>query len=746
MDGKVNGEMDGKVNGEIDGKVMGEIDDEIGESTDDEDAMAGMRAEDEAGSKTGSASVTVDSGEILYEEAERVLENGGFDTKTAVLKLEQAAELGHSGAMATLANLYFSGDGFTVGRNVKKALHYAQRGAELGNPDAQSTLAFAYAMGIPGTLEKSEHHAILYWTLALNGGNALAHSTIGYRFLNGIGLEESCLASVLIYERSAAHALGLDRESESDRDRVADALERRRLDRRIRLKEEHLSLFTRDFSRERASIASRTAAYRRRTSIQQPSASISAPQSSSTSANSVEHDVVGYYQHAADNGDLNAVLALALTHFFGLNGVRPDLQRARDLFEIAANEGVAAAYTSLGYMHLKGLGGVDSNNQSALSYFQAAADQGDPAGINGLGYCYLHGIGVEQNDKRAFQLFERAAKLGHDEAIFNLGVLHLEGIGTVQNEQAALTSFLSAAHKGHSYATYHAGVMLSPHPQHVFAPYSSSMTSKHAVKESMIRSDCTRAVRMLKHVSDLGDPTELVAAAETALVSGDHEIALYRYLQAAHAGIELAQYNAAMLLEHIEGSDAKRQAAALYEESAAQGYRPSLARAGNLLWNLGLVETAYDVYSRGAKLSDPESLFQLGTMYLQGIGAPRDSALAKRYFDSALRAHSDANVPVMIALFVLKTVDFIKNRLEIDLVQVFRRFAFSKRSEFRDMNSGEFSYQDAVSIGWDIPLIAGLIALLALVLAIRRYRLQNAIIAHHEHIPHVDPMHHEHIE
>ena len=43
-------------------------------------------------------------------------------------------------------------------------------------------------------------------------------------------------------------------------------------------------------------------------------------------------------------------------------------------------------------------------------------------------------------------------------------------------------------------------------------------------------------------------------------------------------------------------------------------------------------------------------MFNLAFMHQQGLGLPRDLFLAKRFYDEALAADSDAALPVMLAL------------------------------------------------------------------------------------------------
>ena len=50
-----------------------------------------------------------------------------------------------------------------------------------------------------------------------------------------------------------------------------------------------------------------------------------------------------------------------------------------------------------------------------------------------------------------------------------------------------------------------------------------------------------------------------------------------------------------------------------------------------------------------------QAFFNLGYMHQMGIGVPYDAALAKRNYDRAVSVHSEAILPVKLALIALYT-------------------------------------------------------------------------------------------
>jgi len=610
----------------------------------------------------GSDDLGDDEALELMELVEEALMDGRR-TKEAVDLLKDGAERGDADAMATLAALLMSGDGEELQRDLDLGMAYARKAAdEFGHPDAQASVALAHEFGMGHLVQQSDAHAVLLWTLAANGGSLLARMSLAFKFLHGLGVERACPAAAILYHHVATETLGLDVDETVDmeaaeivRDEAADAVERRTLERRTRLKEEHLSSLTRVPTLRHTPPS--------RWSPRWHALNANSSRFSSSSVTQ-ESEMVGYYQHVASTGNVNAMIAVGHAQLHGLNGIEPDEVAAREMFEAAADIGGApAAHANLAFMHLKGMGGLPMDNKSAFSHYQKAAKMGDESGKNGLGYCYLNGIGVERNPEVAFNYFTSAANGGYDEAMYNLGVMYTQGLGTQQNLQQALAMFLKAAQKGHVHSMYHAAVLLydSTTAATSASPFGSSSTGTAA--------DCSRAVQLYKQVAELGQVSELVFAAEDAFWDGDYETALYRYLQSALAGVELAQYNAAFMLEEGVGlgawfptsTDAQRDAvgvaaARLYEMSSRQHYGPSYVKLGHLAFKQNRFKASLQAYETGMNFqgSLAESKFNVGLMYLLGRGVKQDDSLAKRYFDLAAKDHPDAWIPVFFALKLLR--------------------------------------------------------------------------------------------
>ncbi|KAA8494076.1 Protein sel-1-like 1 [Porphyridium purpureum] len=652
--------------------------------------------EDGEGGEDGEDGVLEDGeAEALYEEAVEMLLNGS-DFQEALALLRTVAKLGQSagstGAHATLAGIYLFGDvAGEVESDLTVAKDHATVAAELGDADSHFLLAFLARLELhskPDHDNPEMHDAkmILHLVLAAQGGNVFAKSALGFAFQHGMLVKKSCAPAALLYEQAAARVLGFDEHSTESVEEMSEELERRIFERGVRLQDDDLLRTKRR----------RLALLRRQRG--------SANSGSAKEAHSEDFDIMDYYRLSAANGDVGAQVALGQAHYFGLNGVQPNHELARDLFHRAARAGSAVAHTSLGYIYTKmkersineaappagsgsTFGAAQSEQQAgaaraqshaegkngsasdvrAFFHFEQAAKYGDPAGHNGLGYCYLHGIGVARNETRAFMSFMKAAEHGLAEGMYNTGVMYLEGVGTEPNAEKALGMFLSASKKGHTYSMYQAGVLLRRgREEFVKRPGSSSSTAFL----QRIPADCERALPLLKAVTEQGEVFELISVAEDAFWEQRYAYALRRYLEAAFAGSELGQFNAAFLMMHGLGVEEvfgahvntardlkiREHARDLFLMSSMQGYSLAMTKVGHMHYRDGMFEEAAHAYRISADSGSAESMFTLGTMHALGMGVAQDDALAKRYFDMTYLANVDAFIASALASFALRAV------------------------------------------------------------------------------------------
>lgn len=172
-----------------------------------------------------------------------------------------------------------------------------------------------------------------------------------------------------------------------------------------------------------------------------------------------------------------------------------------------------------------------NDNTTALAYFRDSAKANDKIGMYGMGMMYLHGVEVEKNASMAVRYFIQAAELQHPDAAYQTGMAYWRGNGVEKNAAVAYRYFQQGDRLGQTQAIIHLGLILLEGRSPVGKP------------------DCEAGVELLKRVAEAGEWKTVLALGSDEVDSGNMFSALYRYMQAAHAGLEVAQYNAALILE-----------------------------------------------------------------------------------------------------------------------------------------------------------------------------------------------------
>jgi len=550
------------------------------------------------------------------------------DVASAERLYKEAAALGSAVALNELGEMAVYTPQSVSGRepNRTAALEYWRAAAELGNPEAQHHLSVFHWLGLGESGRPDEAVAMLHDYFAAAGGNPLAKLSLGYRHMQGLSAPQSCDAAVAYYQQVAEEVV-----SAAVQTPVQFVVERARL------------------ADERAR---------------------SVPPEE-------DEDVIHYYQHSAENGDVAAQVALGHLHFYGARGFEQNPERAARYFRAAAAQGDAAAMSSLGQMHVQGLG-VAQNNATAFKYLSDAAARHNPAAQNGLGYLHLHGQGTAKDYKAALGWFKKAADQGHAEAQFNLGAMYFAGLGVDKKYATALQYFMLSSAQGYTRALY-------------------NLAQMHLHGLGTIKS-CALGLKLHKSVAERGSHAQVLSEAHRHFLKGNMEVAWLLYARAAEEGHEVAQANSAWMLDQgLAGAmlDAMPEmeqplpplpapattttAAASEEEelpvvhvsrrhvlahrhwqmAAAQGNVDSLRMLGDYAF-AGLVTgrpdyaAALRYYTQAGEHRHAQSLFNLAYMYEQGLGTPEpgkpDFHLAKRFYDACLDADADAIVPVKLAL------------------------------------------------------------------------------------------------
>jgi len=421
-----------------------------------------------------------------------------------------------------------------VRRDLRRATAMLVNATErTGHPDAHALLGLVYAAGLdvgpdeddkeatagPLTRVPRPALAVLHWSVAAASGHLLAQMALASRHLHGVDVPKSCPAAAKLYAAAARLV-------------VTDYLPSWHVPPQAPLpKNLHVPEQVRLTEAGARSAASGGGSFRDRLSE--------------------EDEIVAYYTHTAAHGDEGALVHLGAMAQAGVHGVPLDEARAADLFARAAARGSAEGAARLGLLHLS-----QGKNDSALSYLLEADAKGHSLGSLGVGWAYLHGLyqgkpmrlvegdGGDDGDdaeataaaeakwldEQAVEHLKKAAENAQPDALYILGTLYRDGRG-VKADSSESYRLLQAASTFHDLrAKYELGMILLRGD-----PPASP--------------DCPGAVKMLKLVAEEGEWNDVLGMALGALEAGDVGGALYRYVQAAHAGIELAQFNAGLLYE-----------------------------------------------------------------------------------------------------------------------------------------------------------------------------------------------------
>uniref|UniRef100_A0A452SFN1 Protein sel-1 homolog 1 n=1 Tax=Ursus americanus TaxID=9643 RepID=A0A452SFN1_URSAM len=415
----------------------------------------------------------------------------------------------------------------------------------------------------------------------------------------------------------------------------------------------------------------------------------------------LEEDLIQYYQFLAEKGDVQAQVGLGQLHLHGGRGVEQNHQRAFDYFNLAANAGNSHAMAFLGKMYSEGSDIVPQSNETALHYFKKAADMGNPVGQSGLGMAYLYGRGVQVNYDLALKYFQKAAEQGWVDGQLQLGSMYYNGIGVKRDYKQALKYFNLASQGGHILAFY-------------------NLAQMHASGTGVMRS-CHTAVELFKNVCERGRWSERLMTAYNSYKDGDYNAAVIQYLLLAEQGYEVAQSNAAFILDQskvhstIVGENETYPRALLHwNRAASQGYTVARIKLGDYhFYGFGTdvdYETAFIHYRLASEQQhSAQAMFNLGYMHEKGLGIKQDIHLAKRFYDMAAEASPDAQVPVFLALCKLGVVYFLQ---------------YIRETNIRDMFT-QLDMDQLLGPEWDLYLMTIIALLLGTVIAYRQRQHQD---------------------
>ncbi|CAA0830183.1 ERAD-associated E3 ubiquitin-protein ligase component HRD3A [Striga hermonthica] len=370
-------------------------------------------------------------------------------------------------------------------------------------------------------------------------------------------------------------------------------------------------------------------------------------------------------EYQAQKGNAGAMYKIGIFYYFGLRGVRRDHAKALRWFSKAVEKGEPRSMELLGEIYARGAG-VERNYTKALEWLTLASKQQLYSAYNGMGYLYVKGYGVEKkNYTKAKEYFEKAADNEEPGGFYNLGVMYLKGLGLKRDLKIATKYFALAANAGQPKAFYqlakmfHTGVGL--------------------------KKNLPMATALYKLVAERGPWSSLSRWALESYLKGDIGKAFLLYSRMAEIGYEVAQSNAAWILDKYGESsmcmgesglckDAERhqRAHALWWKASEQGNEHAALLIGDAYYYGRGTDRDYDraaeAYMHAKSQSNAQAMFNLGYMHEHGQGLPLDLHLAKRYYDQALEVDPAAKLPVSLALASLWIRRNYANSFLVDVI------------------------------------------------------------------------------
>lgn len=307
-----------------------------------------------------------------------------------------------------------------------------------------------------------------------------------------------------------------------------------------------------------------------------------------------------WLKNQATQGITGAQSVLGEVFYYGARGFRRNLTKAAEFYEMGAKRGDAQMLFNLGVVKLRGQG-VTVNEDEARDLLTKSADLGFASAFNALGYYELH---VRKNKSGAVHYFKHAAEHDDRDGLFNMAFAHEHGLApnSTPDLKLAMPYYINAASKGHPGGCIVAGDAFS--------------------KGNHVERNTPLALVYFKFVADqIPEMGTYLRNGLEEYFNGAWHTSMLDYLLAAEAGMEVAQYNVALLCEwdweRISKNTEVDCVWRYYNHSAKLQWTPSLIKTGDNYW-YGItfeknITAAAQLYSKAAaKEQNPQAIYNLG--------------------------------------------------------------------------------------------------------------------------------------
>ena len=267
---------------------------------------------------------------------------------------------------------------------------------------------------------------------------------------------------------------------------------------------------------------------------------------------------------------------------------------------------------------------------------------------------------------------------------------------------------------------------------HLLGQYYLGLMNVHGIGTPGNYKFCQQGTMLLKAVAEKGREAQIVEKAHEAFVGGHANHALIKYLFAAEWGFDVAQVNAAYLLERTpfehNTTDLERSALINWKRAAQQGSVDAKVRVGDYYYygqglTVDYAEAAAH-YSEAEQKHSAQAMFNLGYMHERGEGLAKDLHLAKRFYDKAIVTGEEAYLPATLSLLLLGVKLLLNGELSFYL---YGDEKAASAAAAAGVSAGAAKVAEASPVtwatffrAWEDDLVIVLLVFLVLLVAIRR--------------------------
>ena len=320
---------------------------------------------------------------------------------------------------------------------------------------------------------------------------------------------------------------------------------------------------------------------------------------------------------------------------------------------------------------------VTENKIEAAKWFEMAAIKGHKKAEYMLGKMYMYGEGIQKNVAKALELLSKAANKNHVEAQYELANFYYFGYNGKKDVKQAITWYQSAANERHAKSQFQLGKILyggtgieadkKKGKKLLELAYENGISEAKQYLSSEGNNKQTKTKNT--HIAKAAPPNKRkssgnskikreVTQAETGNVDAQYTLGV-RYLKGN--GVKKNPNNAVKWIRKAAEQDhagAQYQLGVMYRDGI--GVPKSESEAIKWLrlatsWGIAKAQkdldallrkqllASEDEFTANPELSNPDSQFTLGLMYVDGKGVEKDPSTAVQWFLKAARQnHAEA--------------------------------------------------------------------------------------------------------